>query len=414
MTLQEKLEQRKKLVEQGRAIHAKSVEESRSLTGEEQAEFDKVMSEADTLGDQIAEETRSIENAKRVEDAAKSLEERGHRQTGATNPERAESTKAEDEYRKAYQSYILKGEAYLASDERRALSAGIATEGGYLIPQSQQGPFIQAIDNVSWMRQLSTVYSVTGADRIDCGTLDTDVDDADWTSELGTGSEDSAMKIGNRSLTPHPYAKRIKISKDLLAKVPAAEGMAMSRLAYKCGITEEKAFLTGIGSQNPLGIFTAHANGVSTSRDVSSGNTTTAITADGLMNAYYSLRLPYRRNGAWLFHRDAIKSIRTLKFSIGSDNVGYVWEPSLKAGEPDMILGRPVYESEYAPNTFTTGLYVGMFADFSYYWVADGSSLVVQRLSELYAETNQVGLIVRRHVDGRPVLAEAFARVKLA
>jgi hypothetical protein len=39
--------------------------------------------------------------------------------------------------------------------------------------------------------------------------------------------------------------------------------------------------------------------------------------------------------------------------------------------------------------------------------------LTVQRLTELYAETNQVGLIGRMEADGMPVLEEAFARVKL-
>jgi HK97 family phage major capsid protein len=40
--------------------------------------------------------------------------------------------------------------------------------------------------------------------------------------------------------------------------------------------------------------------------------------------------------------------------------------------------------------------------------------MTVQRLVELYAETNETGFIGRAEVDGAPVLAEAFARVKLA
>jgi HK97 family phage major capsid protein len=70
--------------------------------------------------------------------------------------------------------------------------------------------------------------------------------------------------------------------------------------------------------------------------------------------------------------------------------------------------------SEYMSNTFTTGLYVGILGDFSNYWIADAQSLEFQVLSELYAETNQVGLIGRMDSDGMPVLEEAFVRVKLA
>ena len=38
----------------------------------------------------------------------------------------------------------------------------------------------------------------------------------------------------------------------------------------------------------------------------------------------------------------------------------------------------------------------------------------LQRLAELYAETNQIGFIGRQEVDGMPVLEEAFARLKTA
>ena len=40
--------------------------------------------------------------------------------------------------------------------------------------------------------------------------------------------------------------------------------------------------------------------------------------------------------------------------------------------------------------------------------------MMIQRLVELYAGTNEVGFIGRRWVDGSPVLEEAFSRLKLA
>ena len=81
---------------------------------------------------------------------------------------------------------------------------------------------------------------------------------------------------------------------------------------------------------------------------------------------------------------------------------------------PDRLLNLPYMESQYAPNTFTTGLYVGILGDFKFYWIVDALDMTVQRLIELYAETNQVGFIGRAECDGMPVLEEAFVRVKLA
>jgi len=69
--------------------------------------------------------------------------------------------------------------------------------------------------------------------------------------------------------------------------------------------------------------------------------------------------------------------------------------------------------SEYCPNTFTSGLYVGIIGDFKNYWIADALSMRIQRLNELYSLTNQVGFVGRLESDGMPVLEEAFARIQL-
>jgi HK97 family phage major capsid protein len=78
------------------------------------------------------------------------------------------------------------------------------------------------------------------------------------------------------------------------------------------------------------------------------------------------------------------------------------------------LLGIPVIRSEYVPNTFTTGLYVGLIGDFSFYHVCDSLAMSLQRLTERYADTSRVGFIGRMESDGLPALEEAFARVKLA
>jgi HK97 family phage major capsid protein len=168
--------------------------------------------------------------------------------------------------------------------------------------------------------------------------------------------------------------------------------------------------MTGTGANQALGVFTASNDGIPTSRDVSTGNTTTSIQTDGLIEAKYSLRPGYMAKASWIFHRDAVKQIRKLKDGDGQ----YIWQQGLTGGQPDRILDSPFKMSEYAPNTFTTGLYVGIIGDFKYFWVVDALSFEIQRLVELYARTNQDGFIGRFETDGMPVLGEAFARVKLA
>ena len=85
----------------------------------------------------------------------------------------------------------------------------------------------------------------------------------------------------------------------------------------------------------------------------------------------------------------------------------------MQLGQPDILLGKPVNISEYAPDTFTSGLYVGMYGDLSQYWICDSLALEIQVLVELYARTNQIDYITRIETDGAPIMPAAFARVKL-
>jgi HK97 family phage major capsid protein len=310
------------------------------------------------------------------------------------------------EYQDAYLRYLMSGKP-----NERALSAGTSTEGGYLVPTQTLQQLIQAVDDQVLIRQLATVIPNVTGESLGVPTLDTDPDDADWTGEILTGSEDSNMAFGKRELSPWPLAKLIKISKKLLRSAAMdVENIVLQRLAYRFAVPQENGFLTGHGSSQALGVFTASADGISTGRDVSEDNTTTAMTADGLINAKYTLKSQYLANSRWMFHRDGMKQIAKLKDGDGN----YIWQPGLTAGVPDRLLGRPVDQSEFSPNTFTTGLYTGILCDWSFYWIADALDIEFQRLVELYAATNQIGIIGRMEVDGMPVLEEAFVRVTLA
>lgn len=412
--------QRAKLVSDARAILDAATAAKREPSAEERGQFDTMMADVDKMaGD--------IERIERLEKEERILAESQGRHTEGTQPgrqpgeQRGEPTRARDsaEYRSAYDRYIRGGFSGMSEAEYRALSSENDVQGGYLLaPQQTVNTLIKALDNLVFIRRLGTVISVGSAESLGAPSLDNDPADADWTSELATGSEDSSMSFGKRELHPRPLAKRIKLSRKLLSRMPGAEGLAINRLAYKFGVTEEKAFMTGAGASGPLGVFTASTSGISTGRDVSTGNTSTAITMDGLINAFYTLKEQYRSSPSvgWVFHRDAVKMIRKLRSDsgAGAGTGDYLWQPSVQAGEPDTLLGKRLYQSEYAPNTFTTGLYVGLIGDFSNYWIADADTFSIQRLVELYAEANQVGLIGRKETDGMPVLEEAFARVKLA
>jgi len=319
-----------------------------------------------------------------------------------------ENRKIEEAFIKA----IRYGRHSLEGAENRALQADQDIYGGFLVmPQTLAAEIIQSLRDEVFMRQISRVIPCERADSLGVPALDNDCGDPTWTAEIKTGSEDSTMSFGKRELHPHPLARRIKVSNKLLrSALIEPDQLLRQHLTSVFSEVEENAFLNGTGANQPLGVFTASDDGISTSRDVSTDNEETTIKADGLINALYTLKSQYLKNASWILHRDAVKQIRKLKDGEGN----YLWQPGLAADKPDTILSKPFHVSEYAPNTFTTGLYVGIVGDFRFFWIADALLMQIQVLDQLYAETNQTGFIGRKETDAMPVLEEAFVRVKLA
>ncbi len=404
-TLKKYREQRSKLANDMRALIDKAETEKRDFTKEENEQHEKMFNECENLRTKITREERQTEIER---DLAKTEIAKDEENRAGGTP----VTDVEKRHRDVFRKYLSVGNRGLNVEEQRVLQAGSNVEGGYLTaPQTFVQELLKAVDNLVFIRNMATKQQLAKSESLGVPTLDTDLDDAEWTTELSTGSEDNALRFGKRELAPNPMAKRVKISKKLLrSSVMPIESIIMQRLSYKIGVTQEKGYLLGDGNKKPLGLFVASNDGISVGRDIAADNGATAPTIDGLINTKYAVKAAYWPKAQWLFHRDAVKILSKLKHSGTGE---YAWRESARAGEPDMILGKPLNISEYVPNTFTTGKYIGMFGDFSYYWIVDALDLQIQRLTELYAESNQEGFIARAESDGAPVLEEAFARVTL-
>lgn len=320
---------------------------------------------------------------------------------------------------KAYTKALSRGMNALNEAELKDLSATTDAEGGYLVaPASVLNQFIKFVDDEVVIRQLATVWPLDVGTELVAPSWDTDPADADWTAEVASISRDTAARTGQRSLKPNMLAKELLLSRRLINQSRInIEQVVRERLAYKTAIAEEKGFMTGNGAQQPLGLFVASTQGITTARDVTAA-AATSFNADNILDTKHALKASYwgRPGTRWIYHRDTVARIRKLK----DGNGNYLWAPGLgpgggmTGGLPNTIVEVPYLVSEYAPNTFTTGQYVGLIGDLSYYWIADAMRLEIQVLYELYAKTSQVGYISRAECDGMPVLAEAFARLKLA
>ena len=226
---------------------------------------------------------------------------------------------------------------------------------------------------------------------------------ASWIDEEAAYPE-SDDSFGQVTIGAHKLATMIKISEELLNdSVFNMPQYVATEFARRIGAAEEEAFFTGNGSGKPVGIL---ANKVD-NKDVGAqvGVTTAnaaAFTADEIMDLFYSLRAPYRRKAVFIMNDSTIKALRKLKLGNGE----YIWAPSLVAGEPDKLLGKPVYTSQFMPE-IAAGAKTVLFGDLGYYWIAERQGRSFKRLNELYAATGQVGFLGSERVDGKLILPEA-------
>lgn len=397
----------------------KSILDLGELSQEKTNELDKLYAAYDAVEAEATRMEKSLEKAAEIAERHAAIDHEPTNRLGvkSARPDQLSGEQANE--RKAWNRFLKVGEKNLTEAEKKSLRADSASEGGYLsAPQQVLAEYIKAIDDLVFIRQLGTVYPLDMADSLGVPTIESEVNDPEWTSELNTGTEDTGLKTGKRELKPTPLARQIRLSRKLIRQsMINADALVQERLAYKFAVVQEKAFMTGTGANQPLGVFTASTSGISTARDVATAGAS-AITGDDLLNTKHALKAAYwnRPNTRWILARQVLNAIRKLKDTTNN----YLWSPGLgpggglTGGLPPTLIDVPYVVSEYAPSTITTGLYTAIIGDFSFYWIAEAQRLEIQVLNELYAATNQVGYIGRMELDGMPVLEEAFARMRQA
>jgi HK97 family phage major capsid protein len=383
-------EERMKVVADQRAIY--------DLSGDA---FDQKREELGNLEKRADQLAKDIMGAEKLLETTRSMGEK---------PVSAQPESRDDAQMKAFGRFIRSQDA---GPEYRAFTQAAPTQAGYLVaPMKFVNELIKDVDDDVYMRRLSKNMAPGGIgpfQSLGFPKRTTAASDADWKTETAILSEESTLAFGRREFKANRLGKFALVSK-LLLSTSNAESIIKGEISYKLGVTQEKAYLTGDGVGKPLGIFTASVDGISTSRDTAGSNSATAIAADTILDVVYGLKSQYLPGSGWMAHRDFYKAVAKLKTGEGQ----YLWQPSTIAGQPDTLKGFPIYMSEYAPNTFTTGLYVAVFGNFGRgYGYADSLQLEIQPLWELYALYSEQGYAWTYYGDGAPILEEAFVRVKM-
>ena len=364
------------------------------LSEEDTATYDKMEQDVMNLGKEIERlERQAAIDAELSKATSTPLTGKPGAKMGKDETEK--TGRASDEYKGSFWN-AMRVKAPMPS-VLNALQEGTDSEGGYLVPDEFERTLVEALEEENVFRTLAHVIKTSSGDRKI--PVVASKGSASWVDEEGAYQE-SDDAFSQVSIGAYKLGTMIKVSEELLAdSVFDLEAYISKEFARRIGAREEESFFNGDGKGKPLGILAA-AGGAEVGVTAASA---TAITADEVIDLFYSLKAPYRKNAVWVLNDATVKQIRKLKDTTGQ----YLWQPSLVAGTPDTILGRPVKTSAFMP-TAVAGAKTIAFGDFKYYWIADRQGRTFKKLSELYAANGQVGFMGTQRVDGKLILPEAI------
>ena len=385
---------------------AREIVNKENLSAEDQAQVDKMFADADAIEEQYkrAERLEALE-ARQGQTAGRKTE--SVIQPVAMGEAHSGSKFGTGEYRSALNNYIRGGSARLTNAEARALSIGSDPAGGYLTFDEFEKALVEKLRQANVMRQLATIISTGGDRQI---PVENALGSASWTTE-GSSYSESDTSYDRVTLSAYKLTRICKASEELVQdSIFDLNAHLINQFSKSFGIAEETAFANGSGTNQPYGIVNRATLGKSFA-------SASVCTGDELIDVYHALGVAYRNSPkcAWLMADSTAKMIRKLKQTLttgyGDDNQ-YLWQPGLQAGQPDMLLGKPVYISSGMP-TIASAAKVIVFADFSYYWIADRGNRVLQVLLEKYADTGQIGYRMHERVDGNLTVTEAAVYGKM-
>ncbi len=297
--------------------------------------------------------------------------------------------RASDEYKNAMLTALRTNFKQVSN----VLQEGIDANGGYLVPAEWDSRLIDVLNEENIMRKLGTVITTSGEHKIN---ITATKPAAAWIDE-GENLEFTDSTFSQVVLDAYKLSVAVKVSEELLFdNAFNLESYLIEQLGSALSNSEEEAFLLGSGENKPLGIFVGNTETGVTTDDEN-------ITADNIIDLVYSLKRPYRKKACFILNDKTLATVRKIKDDTGA----YLWQPALTAGEPDRLLGYPVYTSAYAP-TVEAGKPAIAFGDMSYYNIGDRGTRSFAELRELFAGNGMIGYVMKTRCDAKNVLPEAI------
>lgn len=416
VTVKDLREKRTHIVYQAKEILSKAEGEARSLSAKETQQFDKLHAEAEEIRGQY----ERMEQQGRTESE---LNESQGRKADPNMPSiRVDTTDAVLTRDQSVRSYVqgrsgligYEGEDRLSFPdmiralalgaktpaEKRALSEGTNSAGGYTVPD------ILSAELIDRLRAASTVFKAGArtvpltSDVTYMARLATDPVPA-WRSENAAVAE-SDPTFERVTFTPRSLSVLVKVSRELLEDSVNVHEALMRAFAESLAGEVDRVALIGSGTApEPQGIFGTTGIG-----SVSMGANGAALASfNPILDGLYELAVD---NAA-----DATAAVMHPRTSTAFAKL--VDANSQPLQKPSAIASLPFLSTTRVPITQTQGTATNassvILGDFTQCMIGVRTSMSVETLKERYSDNMQIGFLAHLRADVQVTHPESFAKI---
>jgi HK97 family phage major capsid protein len=383
--LKSQVEARNNLIEQARAVIESAEADKRGLTVDDQQTIERIETE-------ISQRDAAIETAKKMEDREARAVDAARESAVPTSAVRNDSD-------------ILRA---IANGEVRSHTFG--TESRTLVPTDNTVPksFFDEVFSIARlagpMLNVAQVINTASGENLTIPTL-TAYSTATIKS-AGSAIADSEPTFSSLTLGAYKYSFLVPVANELLTDAGFdISALIAEQAGNAIGFGINTGLTVGTGTVEPTGIFTTGASAVTGGTGVGG-----APTYENLVDLLYALDGQARLlpGVGWLMAKSAIAAIRKVKDGDGR----FIWSAgSIAAGQPDELLGYPVFENPAAPALGTAAFSIGVGHLPSYKARLAGGISVAQSADYAFNEDVTTFRVTAR-VDGNLTHASHFVKFK--
>lgn len=299
----------------------------------------------------------------------------------------------------------------LVRELRNAAGSTVPSDGGFLIPEILRSEILQLSMEGAVVRPYSTVIPmdsltvpIPAVDETSRVTSLFGGIQFYWTPEGGAGV-DSSAKFAQINLVAKKLFGYSGIPNELLADAAAFVAWFGQAFPSAYGWFEDIAFLTGDGTDKPMGV----QNGPGVVTTTRAGTSTNTIVYDDIVKMYAHMYPASMRNSRWVASIDTFPQLAELSFTPagGSSPVPVMlWQMNAVGTPVATLLGRPIDFTEKIPSLGSTGDL--MLVDFSQYLIGDRQAMSLESSNDYLFGTDKTAFRLLSRIDGQPWLRSAI------